>query len=267
MNKSEYFFREERLRLITEKLIQDKKVLVPDLAKYFSVSTSSIRNDLTELELRGLIMRTHGGAILPERMEERIVMRKTLLQLRDETNKAEKEAIGRAVSGLISDGDTIMIDGGSTTHFVAKNLGNVRRMIAITTSINIFQDLFNIPDAEIYMTGGLVNREFKEMIGEIATDAISRFHPSKTIIGIDGVSIKSGLTATNPSTAALKRKIVAISEHLIVVCDHIKFNQICLLPVATIESVHTLVTDANAPLEIIDEIRKHGVEVIVAPIN
>lgn len=267
MDKSENLFREERLRLITEKLMLDKKVLVPNLAKYFSVSTSSIRNDLTELEERGLIKRTHGGAILPEQMEEQIVMHKSLLQLREETNRPEKESIGRAVVGLLSDGDTIMIDGGSTTHYVVKNLGTVRRLIAITTSFYIFQDLINIPDAEIYVAGGLVNREFKEMIGEIASDSISRFHASKTIIGIDGVSIKSGLTATNPSIASVKRKIVSMSKHLIVVCDHTKLNQICLIPVATIESVHTLVTDANAPLEILDEIRERGVEVIVAPIN
>ena len=130
-------FREERLGLIMEMIYEKKKVIVKELADRFGKSTSSIRLDLTELESRGLIHRTHGGAILVENISNDYIVNKNWVRLRDKMNKPEKDRIGKAVLDLINDGDSIMIDGGSTTYSVGKYLKAKRGLTIITTSYHM----------------------------------------------------------------------------------------------------------------------------------
>ncbi len=265
MSKNKQLFREERLVLILEKISKDKKIVVNDLAKHFGVSSSSIRLDLRELEARRLVTRTHGGAILPNDTRNSLVLEKSFLQQREETNTREKEAIARATVDLISDGDSIIIDGGSTTTIVVKYLGEKRGLTVVTTSIHLLPTLMEIPDAKVYLTGGLIHREFEDMIGEISLDSIGRFNPDKAIIGIDGISLKHGLTTTSPQMAPLKRKMISISKKTIVVCDSSKLEKVCLLHVADFNEISTIVTDDCAPAGFIEEVRKTGTNILVSP--
>ena len=105
-------FREERLQMIMNMIVEQKKVYVNDLAERFGRSTTSIRTDLMELESRGLIVRTHGGAILPEKNEKEFVLDKNILKFREELYAAEKNRISKATMDLIQDGDSVLIDGG-----------------------------------------------------------------------------------------------------------------------------------------------------------
>lgn len=257
-------FREERLRKILEILSQEKKIVVKDLARRFEVSESSIRLDLSELEKRDLIYRTHGGAIQPGETRNDIVLKKNLLKQREDTCAEEKRKIAEAVIGLISDGDSIMIDGGSTTYFVTKQLHKKRGLTIITTSTHFLPVLSEISDANIFLTGGLFHREFEDLIGEIPVDVIGRFSPDKTIMGIDGISLKQGLTATEPSMASLKRKMISISRHLIVVADSTKIGKVSLVHVANLNEIKTIVTDASISETDAMAIREMGPEVIVA---
>lgn len=264
MDRRNKIFREERLQLILEKLVQEKKVVVSDLVDYFNVSPSLIRMDLTELEKRGLILRTHGGAILPENPKEDLIVEKKYLELREETNAETKAKIGLATIGLINDGDSIVIDGGSTAFAVAKNLKTKRGLTIITTSIHLLPVLLEIPDAKIYLTGGLIHREMEDLIGDISLDSIGRFAPDVAILGIDGISISKGLTTTEPTIAPLKKKMIAVSKKSIVVGDSTKFGKVCLLHIASLEDVDTIVTDNNVASEYAEQIRKLGTSVILA---
>jgi len=257
-------FREERLRLIMEIISEQKSVIVNDLAKQFGKSAGSIRLDLAELESRGLISRTHGGAILADDVTGDVVLNKKVLQLRGETKTDEKQRIGKAVADLIQDGDSIMIDGGTTTYFVAKNLHTKRDLTVITTSIHLFPVLWEIPDTTIYLTGGVVHRGFEDMYGEIAMESIRRFKPDHTIIGIDGISVEHGITATEPTMAMLKRSMVAVSKNLIVVSDSSKFGKVCLLSVSDIKNVNSFVTDTDLPDEEVAALSALGPKVIRA---
>jgi len=260
-------FREERLQLILNLLLTNKKILVSDLTRKFCVSASTIRLDLSELEARGLLSRTHGGAILPERINNDLIVSKNLLVLRDETNIAEKDAIARKVVDLVENGDSIMIDGGSTTARIAYHLSQKRGLTIITTSFHILPFLIEIPDATIYVTGGLVNRDFKDLIGEISIDSITRFHTDKTIMGIDGITTKQGLTTPDISMAQIKKKMIALSSKLFVVCDHTKIGKVCLVPVAPLASNIILITDDQNDPEVIDQIRAKEVKVILAEVD
>jgi len=265
MADDSYLFREERLQLILERLLADGKVFVADLAERFGMSSSTIRNDLTKLQSRGLLVRTYGGAVLPDQVNTQLVVRKSALQLRTETYRAEKEAIGRAAADLVADGDTIMIDGGSTTHHVVRHLLDKRGLTVVTNATSLLPDLLAISDANICLTGGLLHRGFETLLGEASIDVLERFRATKAILGIDGVSLHGGLTATNNAVAIAKQKMVAASEQVIVVCDHTKFDQVCLIPIARFEAIDYLVTDSGAPADVVEAIRARGPTVILAP--
>jgi DeoR/GlpR family transcriptional regulator of sugar metabolism len=264
MSRKKDIFREERLQLIVERLLAEKKIYVADIAREFEVSPSSIRMDLAELEERGLLQRTYGGAILPEQLNAHVMVKKNLLHLREETLQAEKDAVGKATAELIEDGDTLMMDGGSTVWYVARHLTHKQHLTIITNATNLLPVLLEIPESEIYLTGGLLRRRDEILTGDMAVDSFGRFNTVKCIMGMDGISLQSGLTATDLPIAATKRKMISVSKELIVVCDHTKLEQVCLVPVAPIEKMHTLITDEGAPQDMIATIRERGPAVIIA---
>jgi DeoR/GlpR family transcriptional regulator of sugar metabolism len=257
-------FREERLRMIMEMLFANKSVTVEQLSQEFDKSAGMIRLDLTELESRGLISRTHGGAILVNDSTEDLILEKNILQLRVESKKEEKARIGKAVVDLIHDGDSILIDGGTTTYFVAKELHKKRDLKIVTTSMLLFPILWEIPDATIYLTGGVVHREFEDTYGDITLETIKRFKPEFTIMGVDGVSTSNGFTTTDPSMAMVKRQMVAVSKNLIIVADSSKFGKVCLLSIADMQHTSVIVTDTGFPVEEAEAIRQLGPQVIRA---
>jgi len=266
VRKSE-MFREERLQLILRRLLAEKRVYVADLAEGFRLSRSTIRKDLAELESRGVLVRTYRGAMLPEQSHATRIGGAPARKLREQSQRAEKTAIGWAAADLVTDGDTIMIDGGSTTSHVVRNLVSKRGLTIITNAASLLSDLLAIEDAEVYATGGLLRRDGMTFVGEIADDMVMRFHTHKAILGMDGVSIRCGLTGTHPTMAFGKRRMINASEQLIVVCDHTKLEKVSLVPIAALEAMDYLVTDSNADPDIVDAIRERGPEVIVAPVG
>ncbi len=257
-----YHFREERLRMIMDMIYAQKKVIVNDLAAKFKRSPSSIRLDLDELEARGLISRTHGGAILAENIGNNFITDVNIIATRESTYAEEKQMIGKAVVNIIHDGDSIMIDGGSTTAYVARNLHRKRGLTIITCSYHLLPTLLEIPDAKIYLTGGLIHRDFQDQIGEITIDSIKRFKPDCVIMGIDGISDKHGFTTTEPAMAQIKRQMLSVCSKAMVVADSSKFDKVCLMRMSELEDVQYVVTDSNAPKKYVDLFRDLNVNLI-----
>ena len=257
-------FREERLKSIAERVIAGQAVRVNDLAKEFGVSPSSIRTDLNELEGKGILKRTHGGAILVDALYGRLIVAKQPFEARQQQLQPEKEAIGRAAAALIDDGDTLMLDAGSTTLHVARCLGTKRSLTIITNAITLLSDLMAIPDAQVYVTGGLLDPGFATLLGDIALSTISRFHTVKAILGIDGLSVDRGLSVTDPAVAATKRRMMEASDQLIVVADHTKLDHVSLYSLAPLETIDTFVTDCGAAAETLEAIRACGPRVVIA---
>lgn len=255
-------FREERLRMITEIACSQKKVIVNDLAEHFNRSQSSIRLDLAELEARGLLTRTHGGAILADDVETDFVLGKIILTKRIETNKPEKQRIAEAVADLVHDGDSVMIDGGSTTYYVAKHLNSKRGLTVITTSLYLLPPLMENPETKIFMTGGMIHRDFQDLVGGISVDTLARFTPTCAITGIDAFSIDNGFTTTEPSMAQIKKKMLSVCRNSIVVVDSSKYGKSCLFHVADLKDIYALVTDKNVPEELEQHLANSGVDLI-----
>lgn len=263
-NKS---FREERLKQIFDIVRVNERVSVPELAEQFNMSESSIRLDLTELEKTNLITRTHGGAILRSDLSQDLIVNLDVVNKRIVRYQKEKEAIGKKTASLVEDGDTIMIDGGSTTKSVAKYLVNKKNLTIITNSLILIPEILVNPGINFYVLGGLTNRKHGITIGYLTDYCVEQFHPNKAILGIDGISLNEGLTAANPSNpgiSSVKIKMIEVSEKIIIVSDSSKFNRVCLLPVAPIEAIDYLVTDSKAPKDLVKDIRDIGPQVLIA---
>ena len=259
--------REERLWHITQRLMRDRVVLVSQLAEEFGLTPATLRADLSELENRGLAKRSHGGAVLAETAPapEVVSMEEHKFVDRFDVQRAEKEAIGRAAAALVSDGETIMMDGGTTTYEVAKNLGDKRNLTIISCVLNdLWQELATRSNLQIFLTGGFLRAESLSLVGEVAETVLRGFRASKAILGIDGISREHGFTALNFLEASVKKRMIEASQELIIVADHTKFGKVALIPVAQVERECTIVTDARAPVGRINALRECGVRVIVA---
>jgi DeoR/GlpR family transcriptional regulator of sugar metabolism len=259
--------REERLWQISKQLLHDHRVLAKELAEQYELSPAAIRLDLAELERRGLAQRVYGGAILaaknrelypPSFEEPRFIQRSDRLQ-------NEKEAIGRAAADLVENDETIMVDAGTTTLHICRHLGNKHGLTLITSAVNeMWAELAASTDTRVFLTGGLLYPESLSMVGEVAETMLTGFRANKAILGIDGVSLEHGLTTMSYLEVGIKKRMIEASQELIIVVDHSKLGKVGLMPVATIESVSTIVTDSGAPADFVHQLEQRGVNVITA---
>ena len=220
-------FREERLRRIVQMLVEDGQVRVTEAAKRFRVSESTIRLDLHNLENRGLVLRTHGGAILPDLMPggPMLEIQKAFPERLTE-HIAQKRAIGQAAAELVHDGETIMIDGGTTTREACLCLGAHQNLILVTNVVNIYPDLVSGEHVRVVMTGGELDPISMTLMSEVAEVTLARYRASKAILGIDAVSLQFGLTTLDARTAALKKQMIEHSDKCIILADSSKIQKV-----------------------------------------
>lgn len=261
----EKMYPEERLIKIMEILKQESKVEVESLTKYFQVTGSTIRADLRELENRNLILRTHGGAMLREALDEGLktdldpVYEKRLLQ-----NLESKEAIGKAAAELINEGESIMLDDGSTTLQVARYLAPEKHINVVTNGLNICLELANHPNVHVVASGGALKKEDLSYHGRVAEEVVARFNTDKSILGTSGISIREGVTTPNEQKAELKKTMISHSRDVIIVADHTKLMRVSFVPVCPLDTIRILVTDSQAPADVVKKFREQGVKVIIA---
>jgi DeoR family fructose operon transcriptional repressor len=256
---------EERLMRIMKIIREENAVTVGALTDLFDVSGATVRADLRELERRRLITRTHGGAVLREILDEQLLVdRDPTYENRLEKNRALKEAIGRAAAGLLVEGDSVMLDDGSTTIHVARHIPDGLSVNVLTNGLNICIELMNHPRVEVIATGGTLKRSDVSYYGRLAEEVAGRFQTSRAILGASGISPVHGVTAPSEEKAALKRVMIEHSGELVLVADHTKLNRVTLLHVCPLREVDVLVTDSDAPADVVDQIRGAGVRVILA---
>jgi len=249
----------ERHLIITSLIRANKIVSVEELSKRFGVSLNTVRRDLDALEEQGILRRTQGGAILQEfgHFAQPFHVRKT------EYSK-EKEAIGLAAAKLVAENDTIIIDAGTTTQQVARNLGGLQCLTVLTNSLEVANDLLPNANLTVILSGGVLRQPSRSTVGMPAEQFFSQFHVDKAFIGVGGISVETGLTNPNIHETPVKRKMIEAAREVIVVADHHKFEQVSLSPIAPISVVHKIVTDAQTSEATIKKFTALGIEVIVA---
>jgi DeoR family transcriptional regulator, fructose operon transcriptional repressor len=249
-------FSEERQIRISELLKNKSSIKVNELSNIFNVSESTIRRDLQEMEEKGLLTRTHGGAVSAEKTNFE-------LSFKEKADKryAEKLNIGKIAAAMIEDGDTIILDSGTTTLQVARYI-KAKNITVITNSIDIASELSTRSDIELIVTGGVLRITTRAMVGQITEGALKNFRVDKAFIGSNGISMEEGITTPNIMEAHSKKEMIKAASKVIIVADSSKFNQVSLAVICPVKAVNLIITSSNLNEEVIKEYKEAGVEII-----
>lgn len=247
---------EERRRAILELLQRERRVLVADLAQRLHTSQVSIRKDLEVLHLRGLIQRTHGGA-LPMRDG---ALEDPSLREKEPLNRKEKLHIAAAAAKLVSEGQVVILDSGTTTTEIARALRNLRNLTVITNGVNIAAELAN-SSVEVILTGGAVRKNSFSLVGPIAEETLQRLNADILFLGVDGLDVQYGLSTPNLLEAKVNRIMTEIAKRTIVVCDSSKFGRRSLSLIVPPSALQHVITDKGIPKADLQTLKSAGVEV------
>jgi len=249
----------ERHQVIINRVKEKGIVSVSDLSDLFQVSQNTIRRDLQKLEKNEVIKRTHGGAILKEFYNLDLPF-----ATREDKYRKEKQAIGYKASQIINSGDNIILDAGTTTAQIAKNIKNKRDLTIITNAVNIALELANCREIITILTGGIIREITNCLVGFQAEEFLKKTHVDKTFLAAGGVTIEEGLTNPNPFEVGVKKVMIEAAKEVILVVAHNKFENVALTPIAPIEAVHKIITDKEVSPEYLGVFQQKGIEVILA---
>lgn len=252
-------YEEERKIKIVEYIQQHTRASVPELSSIFQVSESTVRRDLSELEEAKLVKRTHGGAVCLEGVN----FEPTFLEKEDKY-RLEKENIAKKARELIHDGDTILLDSGTTTLQLAKEIKNVKNLTVVTNSIILAQELQGIKSIEVVVTGGTLRQNTLAMVGPLTEYSLSMMRVDTVFMATNALDLKEGLTTPNLTEASVKRKMIEISKQVVVLADHTKFGKVTFAKFADLSQVDKCIVDPGVPSNIIRELKKSGVDVILS---
>jgi DeoR family transcriptional regulator of aga operon len=249
---------EERRRQIIELVNRYGKVLVPHLARKFSTSQVTVRQDLEALHAEGLVHRTHGGA-LPVRSAALLDRR---LSEKEKLYRREKRRIAAAAARLVKEGQSVVLDSGSTTTAVARALRHFRQLTIITNAVNIAAELAGT-SIEVILTGGIMRENSFSLIGPLAEDALQRLSADLLFLGVDGFDVALGLTTPNLMEAKVNRVMMKIARRRVVVCDSSKFGSRSLSLISAASDIHQVITDRNISESDLTALKDAGINVTV----
>jgi len=247
---------EERRRRICELLREEGRVTVESLAARFGTSQVTIRADLSMLESAGALTRTHGGALtVPEPDQS--------LNVKQLQHHAEKLRIAEAAAELIKDGETLILDSGTTTAEIARRIRtlSLKSINVITNALNIAALLIDVPSVRLIVPGGILRRESNSLSGPLAEAALATLRADRLYLGADGVDPQIGVMTPHLTEAELNAKMIGIAREVVVVADASKFTRRNISLIARLEQINLLITDRAAPPEAIEQLRQHGVKV------
>lgn len=244
--------RQEILKLIEE----DSRVSVAVLAARFDVSESSIRRDLNELHRLGLVQRTYGGAIGYANSSSEAPFNERVISRHD-----EKERIGRAAAQLVQPGDTIFVDGGTTTECMLSYLLADSPLTVVTYGLNIVQRLLDQRNLTVILIGGILHPPTLTFGGVFAADSFECYNIrfDKAFLATTGVSAEAGITNAGFDEIPIKRRALRSARETILLADSAKVGVIAAGVVAPIDLVQRLITTRDADEAEVEALRKHGV--------
>lgn len=252
-------FPEERRRVILERMRSGMAVKVGDLSTEFSVSESTIRRDLRELEESGLLERTHGGALPNDStLDEPSFAEKT------DQHLAEKRAIGVLAASLVRDGDSVILDAGTTTLEVARALRGRKNLTVVTNAFHIAAELADQDSIHVIVTGGTIKGNTLALVGPTAERTLEEVNVDWAFIGTNGLDTERGLTTPTQVEAVVKRRMIAAARQSVVVVDSSKVGRVGFATIAPLHQIHMLVSDSGLSAGVAADIEQRGVKVLLA---
>lgn len=251
---------DERRQRVIEFLAQRGFVELSALVQGLGVSESTVRRDLMQLEAEGLIRRTHGGAVF---VSDRFSV--LSFAARESAEQAEKAAIGRAAAALIGDGETILLDGGTTTFQLARNLAG-RPLQVVTNSLPIANLLASDTEIELMLVGGYIYPRTGVALGPLTIQVLANVHVNKAFMGSAGIT-EGGLYNHNAQMVETQRQIMKSTDEAIIVADHTKFGKRALAQMGTWDDVDRVVSDDRLDASWQSTLGRVGVNLVLAPVE
>jgi DeoR family transcriptional regulator, aga operon transcriptional repressor len=250
----------DRRMKIMQKLSVHDQVFVNDLSKEFGVSEVTIRNDLEQLESKKLLVRARGGAM----SAKQVVGYDLQLGEKHKLNMSEKARIGKAAARLITDSDTVIIDSGTTTLEVIKNLApSLNNVTIISNALNIANHLVSSPNINLIIPGGVLRKNSLSLIGPLAEKSFKNFYVDKVFLGVDGFDTLKGISTPNIEEASLNQIMIDIAREVIVVTDSSKFLRKSLAFICKPDRIDTVITDSGISEEDKKRLEDAGIKVII----
>lgn len=248
---------ETRRRLLLERIARQGYATLDELVKALGVSDSTVRRDLEALDLAGSVKRTHGGAVYSGEV-------RAMPALEDRASSAtlEKRAIGRATAELVEDGDSILLDGGTTTLEVARALLG-RSLQVVTNSLPIAQLLASSKDIDLILIGGYVYPRTGVALGPLAVAMMRGIRVRKAILGAGGV-VAEGIYNSNLLLVETERQMMSCGQEVVIVADHTKFGRLALARLCGLDEVQRFVSDADLSEDYRAVLKAAGVRLHVA---
>jgi DeoR family transcriptional regulator, aga operon transcriptional repressor len=249
---------DERRQHILGLVQSNGRVLVHELSGRLGISQITIRKDLDHLQARGLIHRTHGGA-LPVSAG---ALFDPSLKEKQKQHSQEKLRIAEAAAGLVQEKQCVMLDSGTTTTAVAHALRRFSHLTIITNAVNIAADLAGT-DFDVILTGGILRKSSFSLVGPLAEDVLNEVHADLLFLGVDGFDLEIGLSTPNVLEAHVNRAMVRATKRVIVVCDSTKFHRRSLSRIISPSEVHCVITDRGLSEADAEALREREIELIL----
>ena len=249
---------EERRRLIVELVERAGRATVEELAARFKISPVTIRADLEALARNAAIVRSHGGALpAPAHAVD------TPLSIKETRHHAQKRLIGQAAARLVEDGQTIILDSGSTTIEIARALRQRKwsELTVITNGLHIALELGAVSAIRVMMLGGLLRASSQSLVGSGAEQMLAQLSADRLFLGVDGIDPEIGVTTPDPQEATLNALMIRVSREVVGVFDSSKFGQRSLSVIAPLSGLHKVISDTAAAPEYVEALESAGVGV------
>lgn len=249
-----------RRKKIIGLLNENGSVQVQELSNLFNISTVSIRKDLKFLDQRGVVTRTYGGAFLNTETTD---ITESNVGLKEKLNVISKCKIAQAAADMIVEGDSIILDSGTTTCRIAEQLHNKKNITVITNDLSSINHISEYKEVELVVLGGTLRRKNMNFHGTQTVKALKALHADKLFLGVDGFHIDKGITTHFEAAASLNRIMCLAATEVIVVADSSKLNKVCLYKIIEPSDVTKLITDSGISDEFKESLISIGIEVII----
>lgn len=245
-----------RRNKILEQLKQDGKVSVSRLAAELGATPVTIRNDLTALERDGYLVRMQGGAVIAPRLENQFVSNA------EDTTFLQKQALAEEVAKLITDGQTLFFNSGTTTHHIARALKDKKHLNIVTNSLSIAMELGNIATFHVLLLGGEINASYGFTSGGDTQEQLSKYRADWAILSVDGVSAQGGITTCHPEEAIIDRLMMASAKRRLIAATGNKIGTAGFSRICDGDESIQLITDSTCDKEALLALQERGVQVI-----
>jgi DeoR/GlpR family transcriptional regulator of sugar metabolism len=249
---------DERRTQILQIVRRAGRVRVNGLASMFNTSAVTIRSDLNELHQRGLVLRSHGGAVLPDK-----ILRESPVHERLKAHSEEKRRIGATAAAMINNGETIILDSGTTTLEIARQIKKKTGLHVITNGVNIAAELLDARDVQVFIVGGTVRGESASISGHFTEEMFEQFSADKLFLSGAGCDLDFGVSGANLEETMVNRAMIRIAREIILVADASKFSKRSMSRIAPFSEIDTVISNTSLDEAIQERLRTIGCNLIL----